>query len=523
MQESTKSRLIVFSRLWAVSMVLFVLLAVAAVIAGMNEHRGWMGLAVLGTVLMLIVQLAQLVSSIIVRRWWCVAGAVIGVAVSIFVALTSIVALGAGQWRAPEIHDQENSSVMLADTVFFSQADEQMSCNIVVLMPDEEVRQAVGEWLNAQFGNIYTDNMTDIQALVNFYGNSHLDSLRSFFEEGVPDFAEPCYDASMELLFETDKVVTYGLTITLDLGGAHPTTQEVGATFNKNDGKQLTWDIVRSDSQSQLRDIVREMLKDYFNVKSDGELMEWLQGVDDVATIPLPETPPYMTLEGFTLIYQRYEIAAYAAGMPSDVIPYEQMKPYLTEYAQELIPEDYNFPVKYQGKAPTISEFFMAISTMEDPGEWLTYLRERWTEYRRGEKYEGHFTVENSRGYIRYDDEEVKLNDGSVHTGFAEFCCWLCDDNRHYIVAETCNTFENGVAIDGQFGGITMFLFDTRTRRMMMVPNWHFGLERPDVNGIICYSLPSEGKDITATVYDTEKGEYQIVYVWNGNGFDLEE
>lgn len=120
MQESTKSRLIVFSRLWAVSMVLFVLLAVAAVIAGMNEHRGWMGLAVLGTVLMLIVQLAQLVSAIIVRRWWCVAGAVIGVAVSIFVALTSIVALGAGQWRAPEIHDQENSSVMVADTVCFS-------------------------------------------------------------------------------------------------------------------------------------------------------------------------------------------------------------------------------------------------------------------------------------------------------------------------------------------------------------------------------------------------------------------
>ena len=84
MQESTKSRLIVFSRLWAVPMILFVLLAVAAVIAGMNEHKSWMGLAVVGTVVMLIVQVAQLVSAIVVRRWWCVAGAVIGVAVSIF-------------------------------------------------------------------------------------------------------------------------------------------------------------------------------------------------------------------------------------------------------------------------------------------------------------------------------------------------------------------------------------------------------------------------------------------------------
>jgi hypothetical protein len=264
------------------------------------------------------------------------------------------------------------------------------------------------------------------------------------------------------------------------------------------------------------------MLKDYFNVKSDGGLMDCLQGVDNVATIPLPTTPPYMTIEGFTFIYQQYEIVAYAAGMPSDVIPYEQMKPCLTEYAQELIPEDYSFPVNYQGKAPTISDFFVAISTMEDPGEWLIYLRERWKEYRRGDKYEGHFTVENSRGYLRYDEEETN-DDGVVRTGFSEFCYWICDDNRHYIVAETCNTFENGVAIDGQYGGITMFLFDTRTRKMLMVPDWHFGLERPDVNGIIDYSLPSEGKDITATVYDTEKGEYKIMYVWNGNGFDLEE
>ena len=179
MQESTKSRLIVFSRLWAVPTVLFVVLAVAAVIAGMNDHRGWMGLCVLGTVLMLIILLAQLVSAIVVRRWWCVAGAVIGVAVSVFVALTSIVALGAGQWRAPEIHDQDDSGAVQADTVFFSQADGQLSCNIVALMPNEDVRQAVGEWLNAQLGNTYTGNMTDLQALVNYYGNSHLDSLRS--------------------------------------------------------------------------------------------------------------------------------------------------------------------------------------------------------------------------------------------------------------------------------------------------------------------------------------------------------
>ena len=129
--------------------------------------------------------------------------------------------------------------------------------------------------------------------------------------------------------------------------------------------------------------------------------------------------------------------------------------------------------------------------------------------------------MDNSRGYMRYDDEETK-EDGIVLTGFSEFCCWKCDDNRLYIVAETCNIFENGVAIDGQYGGITLFLYNAITHRMVMVPDWHFGLERPETNGVIGYSLPAEGKDITATVYDTEKGEYQLVYVWNGNGFDLE-
>ncbi len=228
--------------------------------------------------------------------------------------------------------------MVAVDTISFSQADEQMSCNIVALMPNEDVRQSVGKWLNAQLGNTYKSDMTDIQALVDYYGKSHADTLRRIYEDGVPDYAELSYDASMEQLFESDKVVTYRLTITLDLGGAHPTTREIGATFNKDDGKQLTWDIVRSDSQSQLRDFLRGMLRDYFNAKSDSELMESLQGLDNVANLPLPATPPYMTNEGFTFIYQQYEIAAYAAGMPSGVIPYERLKPCLTEYAQKLVP-----------------------------------------------------------------------------------------------------------------------------------------------------------------------------------------
>lgn len=47
-----------------------------------------------------------------------------------------------------------------------------------------------------------------------------------------------------------------------------------------------------------------------------------------------------MTEEGFAFIYQQYEIAAYAMGMPTDIISYQQVKPYLTEWAKELLPEE---------------------------------------------------------------------------------------------------------------------------------------------------------------------------------------
>lgn len=521
MQESKKSRLIVFSRLWAIPMVLFVLLSIGAVIAAMNGHKNWMGLAVVGTVLMLIIQLAQLVSAITVRRWWCVTGAAIGVVVSLFVAASSIVALAAGQWRAPDIQVPVDSSVVVPDTISFSQTDGKMSCKIVTLVPDDAVKQAVGEWLNEQFGKTYTGDMTDIKAMVDFYGKSHLDSLRSIFEEGVPDYAELCYDASMEYVFETEKVVTYELTIMLDLGGAHPTTTVVGATFNKGDGKQLTWDIVRKDCHPQLLDITREMLKDYFNAKSDDELMEYLQIEGDLTTLPLPTTPPYMTLEGITLIYQQYEIAPYAAGMPCGIISYERIRPCLTDYAQELVPEDYSFPVKCQGKTPTISDFLVAVTTQEDPGEWMDFLGKRWTEYRRGDHYEGQFTVDDSKGYVRYDEKEEKLA-GNVHTGFTEFRCWKYEDDCHYVVATACNIFENGELIDGQSSGITMYLYDTRNHRMMMVKKEHFGVRIPEPYTVVAYSLHTNGKDITATVYDTEKRERNIVFAWNGYRFDPE-
>lgn len=333
MQETTRSKLNAFARLWPLSMLLFVVLSIAAVIATMNERTNLMGAAVVASCVTFIIQLCQLVAAIIVRKWGKTIGAIFGIVVSLFVLTCSIVALAAGQYRPPVINEVSAGE----DTVTFSKTEDKLSCHLTCAVPEAAVMPAVSDWLAKNFGGDYDGDKTDMQALVHYYGQHKLDFLREVYNDGVPDYAELSYEADMRTVYESDQVVTYGLTITVNLGGAHPSTIETGATFSKADGRQLTWDILRKERTTALQDHVRQMMKDYLNVQTDGELADMLQGVKDVRHIPLPTTPPYLTEDGFVLIYQQYEIGPYAMGMPTDTIPLERFKPYLTDDVQTLV------------------------------------------------------------------------------------------------------------------------------------------------------------------------------------------
>ena len=319
-------------------MIIFAVLCIVAVIATMNENKDVMGIAVLGACVMFLVQVAHVVTSVIVKRGWCIAGSVLGIMVSIFVSLCSVVALAAGQYRPPVNANGpvEETELVAGDSVTFSFAGSDVTSDIVAMVPEKNVRHAVLEWLDESLGGTFDGDKEDMGAVVGHYGNLYVDKLNSISSQGVPDYAELSYYARMDKIYETDKVVTYGLTIDIDMGGAHPLSKEMGATFSKADGKRLTWDMVSKDGTTGVKNVVKEMLKDYFNAKTDAELMKWVQGVKNANSIPLPKTPPYMTEEGFVLIYQQYEIASYAAGMPGDTIPYKTMKPYLTEEVRKL-------------------------------------------------------------------------------------------------------------------------------------------------------------------------------------------
>ena len=106
MENATKPKLTLFARLWPLSVVLFLALCVAVCYAVINERTNLIGLSSVGLCLMFFVQLSQLISAIVVRKWWCLIGCIMGLVLSTFFLVCTIVALAAGQYRPPVWSDE---------------------------------------------------------------------------------------------------------------------------------------------------------------------------------------------------------------------------------------------------------------------------------------------------------------------------------------------------------------------------------------------------------------------------------
>ncbi|MBQ1800320.1 MAG: DUF3298 domain-containing protein, partial [Prevotella sp.] len=70
---------------------------------------------------------------------------------------------------------------------------------------------------------------------------------------------------------------------------------------------------------------------------TDEQLKDMLLIDEDVNHIPLPAWAPYLTYQGVAFAYQQYEIAPYAAGIISFIIPYEKIMPYLVPEIKAVI------------------------------------------------------------------------------------------------------------------------------------------------------------------------------------------
>ncbi len=160
---------------------------------------------------------------------------------------------------------------------------------------------------------------------------------RKEFKEGVTP-----WDYSMDVTktSEDSTFVVFNDTEYAYIGGAHGGVFGWGGiTFRFSDGS-IVKDFLKDNAVKDMQPLLKKGLKEYFNenadekITTDQQLMEQLMLPEESkGLIPLPAWTPSPDEKGKGLVftYQQYEIACYAVGMPSFVLTWEELKPFLRE------------------------------------------------------------------------------------------------------------------------------------------------------------------------------------------------
>ncbi len=189
-------------------------------------------------------------------------------------------------------------------------------------------------WIAEQFGydkasiGGESELLEDGRALMATAGGMFLktaqDDLGEFAQDEIAGF-EYVREITVAPIFVSDSIVTFSYSEYTYTGGAHGSSVKLGQSFCVNTGKRVTAaDMFPQNTREGLMELIRQSLqKQYFAVEANGDitLEEALLISPDM--LPLPQCPPLLLDSGVMFIYQQYEIACYAAGIPTCVVPYD--------------------------------------------------------------------------------------------------------------------------------------------------------------------------------------------------------
>ena len=207
------------------------------------------------------------------------------------------------------------------------------------------IREYISESLGSTYGGgeedtkqgSYSGDLADGDKMADYYFDLKVKEFQAMYNEmkqdGMPEIPELASSTKITKDYETERVVTYLFNSYENGGGAHGGAVGSGMTFRKSDGRRVGWDMF---SSGKMQTVLRDGLKEYFEVKTDEELASNLT-LTETYLLPMPVTPPIFGKDGIIVTYQQYEIAPYAAGMPSFVIPYNKAKAMMNNTGKQLI------------------------------------------------------------------------------------------------------------------------------------------------------------------------------------------
>ena len=147
------------------------------------------------------------------------------------------------------------------------------------------------------------------------------------------------YEFNLKKIADTLGYVVFQSQNYIYQGGAHGgITGDGYLTFDRKTGRYIEATVDPACTAAIQPLLVKGLLGYYseFGEKmAEEEMRERLQIEGDL--IPLPAWTPYPTAEGLCFVYQQYEIASYADGMPSFIVPFDEIQPFLTAEAKQVL------------------------------------------------------------------------------------------------------------------------------------------------------------------------------------------
>lgn len=179
-----------------------------------------------------------------------------------------------------------------------------------------------------------------LKTIATHFGEQAKATAQEFYENSEDEdvhFPQYSLTATVKKVYNNHLYVTFTTEGNVYTGGAHGMPCKIYYTLDRTTGKRyLRSDLFPESVSAKLANIVRR------NMLSSGEYTK--DNFDD-PNFGLPKNE-YIGLskEGITFIYEPYEIACYALGMPETTVPWQQVYSILTEKGKSLSAYNPNNP-----------------------------------------------------------------------------------------------------------------------------------------------------------------------------------
>lgn len=243
-----------------------------------------------------------------------------------------------------------------ATTYYDATADycDRVHCRIAIDFPKPPVihSDAITKWLVENMLNSFTGpakrkntgwqydgDIRDHKGICKFASDVFFAIVKKEYETNDEEFPSALFSTLvLKVNVNNGRFITYQQYTNSYYGGAHDYQTERLITFDPVHRKEIDFDFLfRNECKEKLLDLLLEFAKcspKYQEWDPDIRSCVTVKGDDNKPTGELRFPQPGLSDEGVVFSFQPYEISCFTAGTFHFMIPYERLRPFLTENAK---------------------------------------------------------------------------------------------------------------------------------------------------------------------------------------------